>query len=128
PREGGNGTAVARGRLVAGAEPSVEDVQVIWRQTPTLASPLHFGSRLVFRRDGTLFITTGERSILEGRRQAQRLDGTLGKVVRIRPDGSIPEDNPLVGRKDARPEIWSWGHRNIQAATLHPKTGALWEV
>jgi len=128
PRPGGNGTAVARGKLVLGAAPTVEDVQVIWGMTPTLNSPMHFGSRLVFRPDGTLFITTGERAILEGRHQAQRLDGTLGKVVRINPDGSIPKDNPLANRMDARPEIWSWGHRNLQAAAINPRTGALWTV
>src|SRR5690606_8553061 len=87
PREGGNGTAVARGRLVAEATPPrLEGVQVIWRMRPTLDSTKHFGSRLVFSRDGTLFVTTGERSILEGRAQAQRLDSGLGKVIRIRPD------------------------------------------
>jgi glucose/arabinose dehydrogenase len=108
--------------------PRVDDVQVIWRMTPTLDSTLHFGGRLVFARDGNLFVTTGERSILPGRRQAQRLDGTLGKVVRIRPDGTIPDDDPFVGRAGARPEIWSIGHRNIQSAALHPGTGALWTV
>jgi aldose sugar dehydrogenase len=128
PREGGNGTAVARGRLVRGEAPRVEDVQVIWRQQPTLDSTMHFGSRLVFARDGNLFVTTGERSILPGRRQAQQLDSALGKIIRIRPDGSIPEDNPFVGRQDALPEIWSYGHRNIQAAALHPETGELWVV
>ena len=128
PRDGGNGTAVARGRLVRGDAPALEGVQVIWRMTPTLDSKMHFGSRLVFARDGTLFITTGERSILPGRHQARRLDGTLGKVVRIRPDGSIPDDNPFVGRAGARPEIYSIGHRNIQSAALHPGTGELWIV
>ncbi len=128
PREGGNGTAVARGRLVQGEAPRVEDVRVIWRQRPTLDSTMHFGSRLVFARDGTLFVTTGERSILAGRRQAQRLDSALGKIIRIRPDGSIPDDNPFVGREGALPEIWSYGHRNVQAAALHPRTGALWIV
>jgi glucose/arabinose dehydrogenase len=128
PREGGNGTAVARGRLAAGDPPRLEDVKVIWRMTPTLESKLHFGCRLVFTPDGHLYITTGERSILEGRRQAQRLDGTFGKVVRIKPDGAIPDDNPLVKREGARPEIYSWGHRNIQAAALHPQTGKLWVV
>jgi glucose/arabinose dehydrogenase len=128
-RQGGNGTAVARGKLVRdGGAPRLEGVQVIWRMTPTLDSTLHFGSRLVFARDGNLFITTGERSIREGRRQAQRLDGTFGKVVRIMPDGAIPEDNPLRGRAGAKPEIYSWGHRNIQSAALHPQTGALWIV
>ncbi|HVK77434.1 MAG TPA: PQQ-dependent sugar dehydrogenase [Kofleriaceae bacterium] len=126
PRAGGNGTAVARGRLVAGPPPRLDGVEVIWRQTPTLDSTKHFGSRLVFAPDGTLFITTGERSILAGRRQAERLDGTLGKIVRIKADGTIPDDNPFVGRPGAKPEIWSYGHRNIQGAALHPRTGALW--
>ncbi|HSK01658.1 MAG TPA: PQQ-dependent sugar dehydrogenase [Kofleriaceae bacterium] len=128
PREGGNGTAVARGRLVRDEAPRVEAVQVIWRQQPTLDSTMHFGSRLVFARDGTLFVTTGERSILPGRRQARQLDSALGKIIRIRPDGSIPEDNPFAGKPGALPEIWSYGHRNIQAAALHPETGELWVV
>lgn len=123
--DGTNHTAVARGRLADG---KVENVQVIFRQTPSLDSTLHFGGRLVFARDGTLFITTGERSILPGRVQAQRLDGDLGKIVRINADGSIPADNPFVGKAGARPEIWSYGHRNIQSAALDPKTGELWEV
>ncbi|MBX3278993.1 MAG: PQQ-dependent sugar dehydrogenase [Acidobacteria bacterium] len=129
PLENGmNHTAVLRGKFVDGAAPKLDNVEVIFRQTPSLASTLHFGCRLVFARDGTLFITLGDRSITEGRMQAQRLDGLLGKVVRINPDGSIPKDNPFVGRKDARPEIWSIGHRNIQSAALHPGTGELWEV
>jgi glucose/arabinose dehydrogenase len=123
-----NNTAVARGKLVADAAPRVENVQVIFHQTPSLRSSLHFGSRLIFGRDGTLFVTLGERSIIEGRMQAQRLDGLLGKVARINTDGTIPKDNPFVGRTDAKPEIWSYGHRNIQGAVLHPTTGELWEV
>ena len=107
---------------------AVENVQVIYHQVPSLNSPLHFGSRLVFGRDGTLFVTQGERSITEGRMQAQRMDGLLGKIVRINTDGSIPKDNPFVGKEGVRPEIWSFGHRNIQAAALHPATGELWEV
>ena len=91
-------------------------------------STKHYGGRLVFAPDGTLFITTGERSILEGRAQAQRLDGTLGKVVRINSDGSIPKDNPFVGKPGVKPEIWSYGHRNILSAAIDPKTGKLWEV
>lgn len=126
--EGVNNTAVARGRLVDEAPPRLEDVRVIYHQVPALRSALHFGCRLVFGRDGTLFVAQGERSITEGRMQAQRLDGLLGKIVRINPDGSIPRDNPFVGRDGARPEIWSLGHRNIQAAALHPVTGELWEV
>jgi glucose/arabinose dehydrogenase len=126
--EGMNNTAVARGKLVDGAAPGVDDVQVIFHQTPSLASTMHYGSRLVFGRDGTLFITLGERSIIQGRMQAQRLDGTLGKVVRVNADGSIPKDNPFAGKEGVRPEIWSYGHRNIQGAALHPTTGQLWTV
>jgi glucose/arabinose dehydrogenase len=126
--DGTNNTAVARGKFVDGAEPRVDDVQVIYHQAPSLNSTLHFGGRLVWNRDGTLFVTQGERSITEGRMQAQRLDGLLGKIVRINADGTIPKDNPFVGKEGARPEIWSIGHRNVQAATLNPTTGELWEV
>jgi glucose/arabinose dehydrogenase len=129
PRGGGkNNTAAARGVYVDGAAPKVEQVEVIYHQVPSLDSTLHFGSRLVFARDGTLFITQGERSITPGRMQAQQMDSLLGKIVRINPDGSIPKDNPFVGQDGARPEIWSIGHRNVQAAALHPDTGELWEV
>jgi len=121
PREGGNGTTVARGRLGDGG---LENVQVIFRQQPTMDSHHHFGSRLVFGRDGRLFVTLGERNV--GRAQAQDLGSDLGKVVRIEPDGSIPSDNPFVGTAGARPEIWSYGHRNVQGAALHPVTGELW--
>ncbi|MDP3853185.1 PQQ-dependent sugar dehydrogenase [Phenylobacterium sp.] len=123
--EGANHTAVARGRLTGNG---VENVQVIFRQTPSIASTLHYGGRLVFARDGTLFVTLGERSILTGRVQAQRMDGTIGKVVRINADGSVPKDNPFVGKAGVHPEIWSIGHRNILSAALDPKTGKLWEV
>ena len=127
PREGGNGLAVARGRLVDGAAPRVEGVQVIFRMQPTLESTLHAGGRLVWNRDGTLFVTLGERSVLPGRVQAQRLDSHFGKIVRINADGSVPRDNPFVGRADARPEIWSSGHRNVLSAALDGR-GRLWEV
>ena len=127
--QGVNNTAVAKGNFVDDAmAPRVEEVQVIYHQRPSLRSPLHFGSRLVFGRDGTLFITQGDRSITEGRMQSQNLDSGLGKIVRINTDGSIPKDNPFVGREGALPEIWSIGHRNIQSAALHPTTGELWEV
>lgn len=125
---GANHTAVARGKLVTGPTPRLDGVTTIWRQSPSLVSTMHYGGRLVFARDGTLFVTTGERSINEGRMQAQRLDGTLGKVVRINADGSIPKDNPFVGRAGVKPEIYSSGHRNIQSAALHPRTGDLWVV
>ena len=129
PRDAGaNNTAVARGRLVEEGTPRVEELQVIFHQAPSLNSTLHFGGRLVFGRDGTLFVTLGERSITEGRMQAQRMDGLLGKIVRINPDGSIPKDNPFAAKEGVRPEIWSLGHRNVQAATLNPATGELWEV
>jgi glucose/arabinose dehydrogenase len=129
PREGGaNNTALARGRFLDAAAPRVENVQVIFHQAPPLESNLHFGGRLVWAPDDTLFVTLGERSITEGRMQAQRMDGLLGKIVRINADGSIPKDNPFTGKDGVRPEIWSIGHRNVQAATLHPTTGELWEV
>lgn len=128
PRAGGNGTALARGRLVREGTPRIEGTEIIWRMTPTLDSTKHFGSRIVFTPDGNLFVTLGERSILAGRRQAQQLDSAFGKIVRLRPDGSAVPDNPFVGRAGALPEIWSIGHRNIQAAALHPKTKELWVV
>jgi glucose/arabinose dehydrogenase len=130
PRENNeNNTAVARGKFVDDAvAPRVEDVQVIYHQTPSMNSPLHFGSRLVFGRDGTLFVTQGDRSIIPGRMQAQKMDSGIGKLVRINTDGSIPKDNPFVGKEGVRPEIWSFGHRNLQSAALHPTTGELWEV
>ena len=124
PGDGGTaGTAVARARL---GDTALEDVRVIYRQEPKVSSGGHFGSRLVFGRDGSLFVTQGDR--FNYRERAQDLSSGLGKVVRINTDGSIPRDNPFVGRTDARPEIWSYGHRNQQAATLHPETGQLWTV
>ena len=119
--QGGNGTAVARGRLGDGR---LDDVQVLFRQVPKVASVAHFGSRLAFGRDGRLFITLGDR--FSQRHAAQRLDNHLGKVVRIEPDGRVPADNPFVGTPGALPEIWSLGHRNVQGAALHPATGELW--
>lgn len=125
--EGGkNGTAVARGHLTESMSPQLKDVEVIFRQQPKEASTLHFGSRLVFDRDGHLFIALGERSKEEFRGQAQELSSHLGKVVRIMPDGTVPQDNPFVNEKGALPEIWSYGHRNQQGAALHPETGVLW--
>ncbi|MDR7554811.1 MAG: PQQ-dependent sugar dehydrogenase [Armatimonadota bacterium] len=121
PGDGGGSTAVARGRL---GEAGLEGTQVIWRQQPKVPSVNHWGSRLVFRRDGTLFVTLGDRFAY--RERAQDLSTTIGKVVRIAPDGSVPRDNPFVGREGVRPEIWSYGHRNVQAAALHPETGQLW--
>jgi aldose sugar dehydrogenase len=126
--DGTTNTAVARGKFVDGPAPSVENVEVIYHQAPAMNSVMHYGSRLVWGRDGTLFVTQGERSITPGRMQAQQMDSLLGKIVRINPDGSIPKDNPFVGKEGVRPEIWSFGHRNIQSAALNPATGELWEV
>jgi aldose sugar dehydrogenase len=126
PGEGGaNSTAVARGVLSADGG-ALSDVRVIFSQKPKVRSTKHFGSRLVFDRQGHLFIGLGERSEEQFRTQAQDLNSHLGKVIRIRPDGSVPDDNPFVNRAGALPEIWSYGHRNIQGATLNPETGALW--
>ena len=121
PREGGNGLAVARARLVEGPPPALESLQIIFRMQPTLDSSKHAGGRLVFSPDGTLFVTLGERSILKGRVQARDLASDLGKIVRIMPDGAIPKDNPFVAKPGARPEIWSLGHRNVLGAALDTK-------
>jgi glucose/arabinose dehydrogenase len=121
PTELGGRTAVARGVLEGTA---LRDVRVIFRQTPDASGGNHWGSRLVFARDGTLFVTLGDRFTL--REGAQDLGTHLGKVVRIRPDGTVPPDNPFVGRAGALPEIWSYGHRNVQGAALHPRSGRLW--
>ena len=123
--DGGNSTAVARGRLSEDGT-RLTGVEVVFSQQPKLDSTMHFGSRLVFDRQGHLFVTLGERSKAQFRGQAQRLDSHLGKVIRIWPDGSAPEDNPFTADKDARPEIWSTGHRNVQGAALNPDTGVLW--
>jgi glucose/arabinose dehydrogenase len=123
---GGSATTVARARLTTNGETArLDDVKVIFRQQPEGVGNVHFGSRLVFARDGNLFITLGERG---QRDKAQDLGTHYGKVVRIRPDGSVPPDNPFVKQAGARPEIWSYGHRNVQAAALHPGTGKLWTI
>jgi glucose/arabinose dehydrogenase len=126
PREGGNGTALAKG-VISADESSVEQVQVIFRQMPTYNGNLHFGSRIVFTPDGKMFLALGERSNPDARVHSQDLNSHFGKVVRLNLDGSVPADNPFVGRSDAKPEIWSYGHRNIQAATLDAQ-GRLWTI
>jgi glucose/arabinose dehydrogenase len=126
PREEGNATSVARGVLSADRS-RLEQVRVIFRAQPTYDGTKHFGSRLVFGRDGMLFVTLGDRSDTPMRPHAQRLDSHMGKILRITPDGQAPKDNPFVGKPNALPEIWSLGHRNIQAAGLDGE-GQLWEV
>ncbi|WP_076437426.1 PQQ-dependent sugar dehydrogenase [Bosea sp. TND4EK4] len=121
PRANGNGTSVARGRLNEQGT-ALADTAVIFRQMPTVNSTMHFGSRLVFDRTGALFVTLGER--FSQRDQAQNPENHIGKLVRIRPDGSVPDDNPK--KPGWAPEIWSVGHRNVQGAALHPDTGQLW--
>ena len=116
------GTAVARGKFT---EDRLEEVEVIFRQQPKVSGPNHWGSRMVFAPDGKLFVTLGERY---ERDRSQSLDEHLGKLVRINPDGSVPKDNPFVGRDGVRPEIFSLVHRNVQGAALHPRTQRLWIV
>jgi glucose/arabinose dehydrogenase len=126
PREGGNGTSIARGTL-SHDRTSLTDVRVIFRVLPTYNNNMHFGSRVVFGQDGMLYATFGERSSNQTRPYAQDLGSHLGKVIRIRPDGTVPPDNPFVGRAGAQPEIWSVGHRNPQAAAFDAR-GQLWEI
>ncbi len=120
---GKSGTAVGRGRLSADGS-ALENFRVLFRQEPKLSSGLHYGSRLVFDGKGYLYISLGENN---QRPTAQDLDKLQGKVVRLKADGSVPPDNPFVGRAGARPEIWSYGHRNPQGMALNPRTGQLWE-
>ncbi len=115
------GTAVARAELKDG---SLENLQVIFRQIPKVLGSVHFGSRLAFAPDGNLFITLGDRG--DYMEEAQNLSNHIGQIIRIRHDGSVPADKPFVNNPQAKPEIWSYGHRSVQGATIHPQTGALW--
>ena len=126
PREGGNATSVARGRLSSDGR-AIGDVQVIFRAMPTYDGELHFGSRLAFDPAGHLFITLGERSDTQMRPQAQDLGSHMGKTIRINADGTVPSDNPFVGRAGALPEIWSLGHRNVQGVAIDDQ-GRTWTV
>jgi aldose sugar dehydrogenase len=120
--ERGNTTALARGRLEGNALVDLRDIFVAdaWSQ-----GPIHFGSKLAFGRDGTLYMTVGERN---DRTRAQETTHHAGKVLRLRDDGSVPMDNPFVGKAGFRPEIYSYGHRNLQGLAFHPETGVLWET
>jgi glucose/arabinose dehydrogenase len=126
PRSGGNGTSVAKGVLSRDGT-SLDDVKVILQVKPTYDNNMHYGSRLAFGPDGMLYVTTGERSDLKTRPQAQHLDSHFGKVLRVTPDGKPAEGNPFVGQANALPEIWSYGHRNIQASAFDAE-GRFWDI
>ena len=125
-RTGGGGrTAVARAKLNDGSG-RLDDFKVIFRQDGPLSSGNHYGCRIVQANDGNLFVTLGEH--FSFRDEAQNLGNHLGKLIRITPDGSAPSDNPFVGRDNAKPEIWSYGHRNAQGLAINPVSGDLWEI
>jgi glucose/arabinose dehydrogenase len=125
-RTGGGGrTAVARAKLNDG-NGRLDEVKVIFRQEGALSSGNHYGCRIVQANDGNLFVTLGEH--FSYRDEAQNLGNHLGKLIRITPDGAAPADNPFVGRADAKPEIWSYGHRNEQGLAINPASGDLWEI
>jgi len=125
PADGRGRTALARARLIDEGMPRLDAVNVIFHQEGPLSSGSHFGCRIAQAPDNNLFLTLGEH--FTTRDQAQNLANHLGKIIRIRPDGSVPTDNPFVGRQGAKPEIWSYGHRNPQGLAFHPITGRLWE-
>jgi aldose sugar dehydrogenase len=127
PLADGNVTSVAKGKLSAN-EKSLEGVTVIYRALPAHKGTLHFGGRVLFDKDGSLFVSTGERSDLVTRPQAQDLNSGLGKVIRITTDGKPAAGNPFAGNAKARPELYSYGHRNVQGIAFHPVTGDLWET
>lgn len=122
----GNLTAVAKGRL-ADDEKTIENAKVIYRATPAYDGDKHYGSRILFDKTGNLFISTGERSDMETRPQAQHLNSALGKIIHITTDGRPAPGNPLAKDPKARPELYTYGHRNVQGLAIHPVTGDLWE-
>jgi glucose/arabinose dehydrogenase len=127
PVSGGARTALASAKLNDEATtPRLTDLKVIFQQEGPASRGRHFGCRIVQARDGNLFLTQGDHGSYPD--EAQNLGNHIGKIVRIRPDGSVPPDNPFVNTAGAKPEIWSYGHRNSQGAALHPQTGALWET
>lgn len=120
-------TAVAKGTFNE-TDSTVKNVKIIFRAMPALNSSYHFGSRLLFDKEGFLFVSAGERSVLEGRKQAQWLNSGYGKIFRITKDGKPAPGNPFIGQKDAMPQIYSYGHRNPQSLDINPETGDLWEA
>lgn len=127
PKDGGNLTAVAKGKLAAD-EKSIESASVLFQAGPVHKGNLHFGGRIVFDKNGNLFVSTGERSDKTTRALAQSLNTGLGKVLRMTTDGKPVAGNPFEGKADALPEIYSYGHRNVQGLAFHPETGDLWET
>lgn len=126
PRKGGNATSVARARL-SDDRSRLENVEVIFQAQPTYDGTMHYGSRLAFGPDGMLYITLGERSDKEIRPQAQQMNSHMGKIIRIAPDGKVPDDNPFVNQNNTLPEIWTAGHRNVQASAFN-EAGEFWIV
>src|SRR5215211_7431167 len=124
PAAGGARTSMARAKLIEEGSPRLDEVKIIFRQEGPLSSGNHFGCRIVQALDGNLFLTMGDH--FTQRDEAQNLANHLGQIVRIAPDGGVPPDNPFVGKQGAKPEIWSYGHRNSQGAALHPQSGKLW--
>ncbi|HYF30983.1 MAG TPA: PQQ-dependent sugar dehydrogenase [Chitinophagaceae bacterium] len=124
--QGGSLTSVAKGKLSAD-EKTIENATVIYRATPAYNGSLHYGGRILFDKSGHLFVSTGERSDLATRQQSQHLNSGLGKIVRITTDGKPAPGNPSFNNANARPEIYSYGHRNVQGLAFHPATGDLWE-
>lgn len=124
PIDGGARTAVARAEFVDGPTPALRGATRIWAQKDAASGGNHFGSRIVFARDATMFVTMGDR--YAHRDRVQQLDNHYGKIVRIRPDGSVPDDNPFVHREGALPDIYAYGFRNVQGAASNPLTGELW--
>jgi glucose/arabinose dehydrogenase len=124
PVDGGGRTSLARAKLADGEAPKLEELKVIFRQEGPLSSGNHYGCRIVQMPDDTLFLTMGDH--YGPRDEAQNLGNHIGKIVRIRPDGSVPPDNPFVNRAGAKPEIWSYGHRNSQGAAINPASGRMW--
>jgi aldose sugar dehydrogenase len=127
PLPEGNITSVAKGKL-SSDEKTLEGVTVIYRATPAYKGTLHYGGRVIFAKDGSLFLTTGERSDLSTRPQAQDVNSGLGKIIRITSDGKPAAGNPFEGQENARPELYSYGHRNVQGIASHPVTGDVWET
>ena len=123
---GGGRTAVARAKLVEADTPRLDEMKIIFRQQGPLSSGNHYGCRIAQANDGNLFVTLGEH--FSHRDQAQNLANHLGKIIRITPDGAAPKDNPFVEREGAKPEIWSYGHRNEQGLAINPASGELWEI